>query len=33
VVNGAPGEEVEIARGALRDRRGNRNANALSFEL
>lgn len=33
VIRGEPGDQVQIAAGALRDPRGNRNGNALSFEL
>ena len=33
VVEGTPGEQAHLRRGALRDRDGNRNGNALSFEL
>ncbi|MDX6587595.1 MAG: neutral ceramidase [Solirubrobacterales bacterium] len=33
VVQGKPGEEVRVSRGALGDRDGNRNGNALTFEL
>ncbi len=33
VIHGDPGDHVAIHRGALRDRRGNRSENALSFDL
>ena len=33
IVEGKPGETVRVRRGAIRDRAGNRNGNAVSFEL
>ena len=33
IVTGDAGDEIEVARGALRDRQGNRNRNPLGFEL
>ena len=33
VITGSPGQSVEIRRGALRDPSGNKNGDALSFEL
>ena len=33
VIEGRPGQQVTIPKGALRDRHGNRSGEALSFEL